>query len=174
MLLIAIIAAATVVSALGARQPTTAQKESAYTEELTRRSINELGMPVITNFYEKRLAKRIFEARDNSKLICHVYNQAMNGKLVYIGKSKGYGLPYSTQYTAPTKDKCYSSGATETTCQADPNGLYTADGLSATWLLMINEEDGSEYIMYVEPTIIVSEKKMPKRLIEKWSLPENY
>ncbi len=144
--------------------------ESDYTQALMTQSNDEIGMPDITEFYEKKLAKEIFEKRDDSSLICYVYNQNRDGQYIYVGKSMGYGLPYSTQYTAPTIDDYRSNGATLTTHQADPNALYTADGLSATWLLMVDEETGENYIMYCEPTIIVTENKLPERLIAVWSL----
>lgn len=152
--------------------------EKAYQEDLMKQSQDKIGMPEITDFYEKKLAKEIFEKRDDSKLICYAYSQNLNGKFVFVGKCMGYGLPYSTQYTNPQKivddpNGSYDAGSSIIP-QADPNGLYGADGLSATWLMMINEENGEPYIMYCEPTIIVTEKKIPKRLIESWSLPSDY
>ncbi len=150
--------------------PTQDEKERAYTESLMSQASATVGQPDITNFYEKKLAKEIFEKRDNSELICYVYSQNLDGKYIYIGKSMGYGLPYSTQYTAPTVDIDGYETQVFTKHQADPNGLYTADGLSATWLMMIDEKNGSTYIMYCEPTIVVTEQKMPKRLIVDWSI----
>ena len=151
-------------------------QESAYQEQLMQQSAEEVGNPDITEFYEKKLAKEIFEKRDDSDLICYVYNQNYDGHYIYVGKSMGYGLPYSTQYTAPEKLKQGGYANTGywavTVPQADPNGLYSADGLSATWLMMIDEETGENYIMYCEPTIVVTENPLPDRLIAEWSLPE--
>jgi len=148
-------------------------KEKEYQEELMQQSTNEIGMPEITEFYEKKLAKEIFEKRDDSKLVCYAYSQNLEGKFVFVGKCLGYGLPYSTQYTNPMKLASSYSDATALP-QSDPNGLYGASGLSATWLMMIDEETGGNYIMYCEPTIVVTEHKIPKRLVEDWSLPEKY
>lgn len=153
------------------------KQESAYQEQLMQQATDEVGNPNITEFYEKKLAKEIFEKRDDSDLICYVYNQSYDGRYIYVGKSMGYGLPYSTQYTAPEKLKEGGNSSTGywavTVPQADPNGLYSADGLSATWLMMIDEETGENYIMYCEPTIVVTENPLPDRLIAEWSLPSD-
>ena len=39
---------------------------------------------------------------------------------------------------------------------------------------MIDEETGDANIMYAEPEIMVTQMKLPKRICEEWSLPENY
>ncbi len=157
-------------SIAGCTDHTSQSEEMEYTENLMKQANDEVGQPNITEFYEKKLAKEIFEKRDDSNLICYVYNQSLDGQYIYIGQSMGYGLPYSTQYTAPTVDEIVSGGYTKTVVQADPNGLYTADGLSATWLMMVDDETGETYMMYCEPTIVVTENKIPKRLIADWSL----
>lgn len=144
-------------------------EERDYTEQLMQQANDEIGMPNITEFYEKKMAKEIFEKRDDSDLICYVYNQSLDGQYIYVGQSMGYGLPYSTQYTCPEMRDWNGSSAV-TLPQADPNGLYSPDGLSATWLMMIDETSGETYIMYCEPTIVVTENKLPKRLVTEWSL----
>ena len=154
--------------------PNNTKEERQYTEQLMQQATDEIGMPNITEFYEKKMAKEIFEKRDDSSLICYVYNQNLDGQYIFIGKSMGYGLPYSTQYTNPQTylddpHGSYDSGSVVVS-QADPNGLYSADGLSATWLMMIDETTGENYIMYAEPTIVVTENKLPVRLIADWSL----
>mgnify|MGYP007069468140 CR=1 FL=1 len=151
-------------------------QEKAYQEKLVSQANKKLGMPEITNFFEKSMAKEIFELRDDSKLICYLYTVSeMSGKYVYIGKCMGYGLSYSTQYTNPDKIERYAEvGETQVIAQADPNGLYSGDGLSATWVYMINEDTGKPQITYMEPEVIVSQAKLPKRLIETWSLPAKY
>lgn len=137
------------------------------TDEVLKEMNNEIGLPSIVNFYEKKMAKDIFELRDDSELITYAYMKNMNGKFVYLGQCMGFGLPYSVQYTNPNQ---INSGRP----QADPNGLYMPDGLSATWLMLINEETGKREIIYAEPEIIVTQSKLPRRLVEEWSLTENY
>lgn len=154
-----------------------AKQEKQQTEEIMKEISNQVGMPNITNFYEKKLAKKIFELRDDSKLITYAYTQNMDGKYVYLGTCVGYGLPYSVQYTAPERLETGGvSGSywSATIPQADPNGLYMPDGLSATWLILVDEETGEQSIIYAEPEIVVTQAKLPKRLVEEWSLPSNY
>lgn len=146
-------------------------KEERYQEDLMNQAADEIGMPEISEFYEKKLAKEIFELRDNSKLVCYAYTTSqVTGKYVYIGQCVGYGLPYSTQFTSP--EKYYSNGATLP--QADPNGLYSPDGLDATWLWLVDEETGEPSVVYMEPDLVVTQKKLPERICEDWSLPDNY
>lgn len=139
-------------------------------EKLLMESNKQLGMPAVTNFFEKELAKQIIELRDQPDLTTYAYMQAMDGKFIFLGRCIGFGLPYTTQYTNP--ETYYSNGATLP--QADPNGLYNSETTNATWLILINEETNEQEIIYSEPSIIVTQSKLPKRLIAEWSLPENY
>ena len=80
-------------------------------EQVMKEANRELGMPAIINYQERKLAKMIFELRDREDLICYAYIvNHMSGKLVYIGKCIGYGLPYSVQYTNPIKTVGWNSG----------------------------------------------------------------
>lgn len=158
-----------------------AKEEAEYQEQLMQQAADEVGTPDITEFYEKKLAKEIFELRDDSSLICYAYTRSdMTGKYVFLGRSMGYGLPYSTQYTCPEtaywgrNDTSSVSYRDYPLPQADPNGLYSPDGLSATWLWLIDEGTGEPNIAYVEPEIFVTQSKLPARICESWSLPESY
>lgn len=146
------------------------EKQTSNTEKLMQQANNELGLPNISNFYEKKLMKQIMEACDDSKLITYAYtkNEA-TGKLVYIGQAMGYGLPYGTQYTNPEK-KDYQV----TLPQADPNGLYKAQNVSATWVMLIDEKTKKAQPVYIESDITISQFKLPERLCDKTSLPEGY
>jgi len=159
-------------------EATSTTKEKEYQEKLMSQANDKVGMPDITEFYEKKLAKEIYEKRDDSSLICYTYSQNLNGKFVYVGECMGYGLPYSTQYTNPDKYLDDPNGTCDAGSvvipQSDPNGLYSSGTADATWLMMVDEATGENYIMYCEPNIIVTEHKIPARLIESWSLPSNY
>lgn len=151
--------------------------EKEQTETLMKEVGNQIGMPNITNFTEKKLAKKIFEMRDDAQLITYAYTQNMDGKYVYLGTCIGYGLPYSVQYTNPDRveNGGYSGSYWGTTIsQADPNGLYMPEGLSATWLVIVDEETGEQSVNYIESEITVTQSKLPRRLCEEWSLPSNY
>lgn len=150
------------------------EEERQYQEELMQEANDIVGQPDITDFYEKKLAKEIFELRDDSSLICYAYTKCEgSGKYVYLGRCMGYGLPYSTQYTAP-EGIVIRNGNSYVLPQADPNGLYMPEGMSATWLYLLDETTGEAQITYAEPEIIVSQGKLPARICETWSLPEDY
>jgi len=130
------------------------KKLKKQTEQLMVEANAQVGMPAIVNFQERKLAKMIFELRDKSKLVTYAYIvNHMTGELVFLGKCIGFGLPYSVQYTNPEKK---ISAYELTIPQADPNGLFMPQGLSATWLMMINPETKKAEPVYVEPEIIVS------------------
>ena len=134
----------------------------------------EVGMPNITNFTEKKLMKQIYELRDQSNLICYAYSKNMDGKYTYLGECQGYGLPYSTEYTNPEKEIDNGTDGVATIQQADPNGLYMPSSANATWLVMIDEKTGKQEVRYEESDVTVQESKLPARLCESWSLPANY
>lgn len=154
-------------------ESTSSSKEKAYQEELMQKSSDEVGMPNITEFTEKKMAKMIWEMRDDADLVTYSYVTNMEGKFIYLGQSVGYGLPYSTQYTAPEK---LAGGYTDSSVipQADPNGLYSGDGLSSTWVMLTDEKTGDVAPVYVEQELFVSTTKLPRRLCDESSLPENY
>ena len=139
------------------------------TEVLMSEANRQIGLPAIVNFQEKKLMKQIYELRDQEDLICYAYLYNRNTGEVgqFLGKCIGYGLPYSTQFSNPVK---YSGVVTDKVAdfsgrnwvysyelmpQAEPNGLFMPEGLSATWLLLI-DPSGKPRPVYVEPEIIVS------------------
>ncbi|KKN70707.1 hypothetical protein LCGC14_0428620 [marine sediment metagenome] len=135
--------------------PTADQVQQKATAQSLKEADAQIGMPAIVNFQERKLAKMIFELRDKEDLITYAYVVTWQGELVFIGRCIGFGLPYSVQYTNPMKRARDASGR-YTIPQADPNGLFMPDGLSATWLMMYDEATGEVRPVYVEPQIIVS------------------
>jgi len=134
------------------------------TKALMREANAQIGMPAIKNFQERKLAKYIFELRDKEDLITYAYIvNHMTGKLVFLGQCLGYGLPYSVQYTNPERSEYHANGGTVTLPQPDPNGLFMPQGLSATWLLMVDPKTKKARPVYVEPEIIVSPFKLGGR-----------
>ena len=125
------------------------------TEQAMQEANAQIGMPAIKNFQERKLAKMIFELRDKEDLICYVYLKSdYTGKLIFLGKCIGFGLPYSVQYTNPMKKGSYHNSTALP--QADPNGLFMPEGLSATWLMMIDPKTKKARPVYIEPEIVVS------------------
>lgn len=141
------------------------RQQAAETERLTSEAFRQVGMPDITRFTEKKLAKDIYELRDRADLTTWTYIIDLNGKLHLLGQSIGYGLPYSVQYTNPMKRE---QAHTEryTIPQPEANGLFMPDGLSATWVLLIDPNDGKPKPVYVEPQILVSPFPLPSSEIE--------
>ena len=146
----------------------------AAQREATKAAMNEaqrqVGMPAIKNFQERKLAKMIFELRDQEDYVCHAYlvNQMTGEVGQYLGKCLGYGLPYSVQFTNPEKlvyghrelsERSNFNNTAEsirTIPQADPNGLFMPSGLSATWIMLYDEAAEEFRPVYVEPQILVS------------------
>ena len=128
-------------------------------EEAMREAVAQTGLPAIRNFQEKKMLKMLYELRDQEDLVCYAYlvNQ-LNGEVgQFLGKCIGYGLPASTQYSNPEKEVFrHCQGGYGTLPQAEPNGLFMPEGLSATWLMMVDPKTGAPRPVYVEPLIIVS------------------
>lgn len=175
-----------VVMMTGCYEMSSDMKQSLATEDLMNEINNQIGLPDIQNFTEKKIFKDIYELRDDAELITHAYTRNLNGKLVYVGTCIGFGLPYSTQFTNPkryqgvvTKEVVRDGGkdwtyAYKMVDQAEPNGLFTASGMSATWLILINPDTGKREIIYSEPELEVYQSKRPVRLCAEWSLPTGY
>jgi len=146
-------------------QPTADDEDTRRQEIIQKEAQAQAGLPAIHNFQEKKLLKMIYELRDDEKLICYAYLwNEFNGKLVFIGKCIGYGIPYSTQYSNPTKtvDKNWEHGFVEQLPQAEPNGLFMPSSSEGTWLMMIDTA-GSPHPVYVEPRVIVSPFKLDQK-----------
>lgn len=133
-------------------------KQAAATEKSLAEANRQIGMPNITNFTERKLAKMILELRDNPKLATFTYIINRDGERIFLCNSIGYGLPYAVQFTNPSKLAYSRGGSLVTMPQADPNGLFMPDALSATWVIMATK-DGPQPL-YVEPQILVSPVKM--------------
>ncbi len=150
-----------------AKKPTSDELMQKKTENVMREINRETGMPALTNFQEKKNLKWIYELCDQEKLICHAYLfNEMKGEIgQYLGKCIGYGIPYSTQYSNPQKVSTVDGGQYGARNpyilpQPEPNGLFKPEGMSATWLIMIDPKTKKPRPVYVEPTIIVSPFKL--------------
>ena len=133
-------------------EPSAERRQQRQTEQLQADADARVGMPRVTNFTEKRLANMILELRDQPNLSTYTYTVDMNGKAHCLGRSIGYGLPYTTQITNPMKRLDMVEA---TIPQAEPNGLYSSDSTSATWVLLVGK-DGKPLPTYVETDITVS------------------
>jgi hypothetical protein len=135
-------------------------------EQLMQEANRQVGMPAIKNFQERKLLKMILELRDQENIVNYAYLwNEYNGKLVYIGKCIGYGIPYATEFTNPSALQRCSHGSGSgwdwrVLPQADPNGLFMPAAAEGTWLMLIDPADNSPHPVYIEPRVIVSPFKL--------------
>jgi hypothetical protein len=120
----------------------------------------QVGMPSIINFQQRKFMKLVYELTDQENVITYAYLKSdYNGKLTFLGKCMGYGIPFSAQFTNPSKivddPWRYQSGG-KVISQADPNGLFMPTSSSATWLMMIDPKTKKARPVYIEPEIVVS------------------
>lgn len=138
--------------------PTGEQKDRAQTQQLQAEAANEVGLPNITNFTEKKLAVKLAELRDQPNLATFTYIQGLDGRLICLGRSIGYGLPYSTQITNPMTVERHEGeygGGNVAIPQPDPNTLYSPADAEATWVMLVGS-GGQARATYVEPKITVT------------------
>lgn len=137
------------------------EQQRAQQERILREGTAQTGLPAIKNFRERRLLKSILEMRDQESLTTFTYTYSeMTGRIVFFCDSIGYGIPYATQYTNPSKLEDASHGsegiALATLPQADPNGLFSPGAAEGTWILC-KDPDGTDIKpVYVEPRVVVS------------------
>lgn len=123
-------------------------------EQLSLQATQSVGMPAITNFAEKRMAKDILELRDqNAATITYIVD--MNNKFRKLCNSVGFGLPYATQFTNPQRLSSTQHGVT-TLPQADPNGLFSPGSAEGTWIFCVSPQTKKATPLYVEPRVIIS------------------
>lgn len=162
-IVIGIIGILALVFITGCAQPpgtNTDKKQAEKTEKLTAEIDRQVGMPNLVNFQQKKLMKMVYELCDKEDLVCYAYIKSdYQGKLMFIGKCIGFGIPFSAQYTNPERiahQQRYDGGSFGTLPQADPNGLFMPTSSSATWLMMIDPKGGKPRPVYIEPEIVVS------------------
>ena len=153
-------------------------------ERINKQKSLSVGEPSITNFYEANQVKEIYEKRDNAELLCYAYVKNIEGKFIYLGVSKGYGVNASIQFSNPVKvvdmedfpnvPDWSGSSAPTLMPQAEPNGLFMPEGLMATYINLLDEKTGEFSLSYIEDNLNVFESKLPRRLCAEWSLPKDY
>lgn len=121
-------------------------------EKLNLETVESVPLPSITNFTEKRMLKNILELRDKV-ITTYTYVRDFNGKLHFLCRSIGFGIPYSTQYTNPLKRIQASNVVVK---QVDPNGLYQPESSEGTWVNCLNPKTQMQSIVYIEDRITVS------------------
>lgn len=155
------------VSLVGCTEESSLQTEQRRQEALAKEANAQVGMPAITRFFEKRQLKLIQELRDNPDFVTYTYVMVPGtGKRRKVcpnpeGKSIGFGIPYSTQFTSPEKI-VERLGTPVTVPQADPNGLYTPPSSDATWVICVHPEGKDPFPLYEENRITTSPIPLPE------------
>lgn len=125
-----------------------------------------VGMPAIKNFTEKRLAKDIYELRDQPNIVTYTYTTDWNGKLhsVCPTTSIGMPIPYAAQYTAPKTSRVvypvYPDGTQSSSLQhvydadqPEPNGLYMPSSADGTWVVCLSPDGMKALPVYIEDKV---------------------
>lgn len=159
--LIGAVLLAGIVAACSPQPLSSDEKQRRAQESLSQEADNQVGMPAIKNFQEKRMAKMIFELRDTS-IATYTYIFDNNGRPHWFCDSVGYGLPYSTQYTNPMR----YLGQGATLPQPDPNGLFMPPQADGTWVMCIDPEDKKAKTVYVEPKVTTSPFKLKQAIYD--------
>lgn len=151
-------------------------KQAEQTQQITKRASDAVGMPNVTNFFEKKMLKRIIEDNDNPNLITYVYIQApASNKLEYLGEAIGHGVPYSTSYTNPSYAPWgKNDSSTYTLPQPDPNGIYKPSDAKGTWVMLIDPKTKEAKPTLMEPDVVTSQFKLRKEVCDSSSLPSDY
>lgn len=134
------------------------EQVSEQTGQMMAEANRQVGMPNINNWQEKKLVRDLYELRDQEDLLTYTYIINWEGQKIYLGRSIGYGIPASVQYSNPERmvhDSGVNGRSAAFTKQPEPNGLFMPDGLSATWVFLV-DENGNPRATYVEPPILVS------------------
>lgn len=135
--------------------PSSQQREAALQERTQKESIAETGTPSIKNFREKKLLKDIYEMRDQDGFTTYTYIVAQQtGKLIFLGETVGFPIPYATQYNNPKQVRY--SGSSAVIDQAEPNGLYTPATAEGTWVMMLDKNTKKARPVYIEERVICS------------------
>ncbi len=140
-------------------KPTADGATAKQLESLQAQANRVVGMPNIVNFFERSMIKMLYELRDNPEFMTQTYIVTMNGKLVKICDSVGFGINASIQMANPQKlvsaDLGQYTGEVPIP-QMEPNGLYMPEGLATTYVMCVDAATDSLKPIYLEPDIIVS------------------
>ncbi len=150
--------------------PTSSDVQRDRQETMVAEGVSQVGVPAIVNFREYKLAKDIYEMRDQTGLVTYTYLWSdIQGKLLFFCDSIGYPIPYATQFSAPESvQRFYLPGrgnvprewGKEKLPQAEPNGLFTPSSAEGTWVMCKDPNGKDTRPTYVEPRVIVTQFKL--------------
>jgi hypothetical protein len=136
-------------------ETTTDEKQASQQAQVLEQAHMQIGMPSTPGFQEKRMVKDLYELRDKA-IATHAYiMNDMQGCLVYLGPSVGYGLPYAVQFTSPTRPQRWGESHIQVP-QTEPNGLFMPNNAEGTWIMLKDPDGPDTKPVYVEPRVVVS------------------
>jgi len=131
--------------------------------------VRQVPLPAITNWTERRAVQYLYELRDDPNFTTYSYLFVpMTGQFVLLCNSVGFGINASIQMANPEAIVEMDLGQYRgqgTLPQAEPNGLFMPEGLAATYVMCVDEENESIEPMYVEPELIVTPFPLPANLV---------
>ena len=107
---------------------------------------------------ERDLLIQLYNLR-NEKAATHAVWRSNTGKVEGDCPSIGFGLPYDTSLTNPSKAewvryRTHSAVASAVVGQAEPNGIFASTNTSATWVMCV-APSGRMAPIYVEAKVTV-------------------
>lgn len=131
--------------------------------------VRQVPLPAITNWTERRAVQYLYELRDDPNFTTYSYLFVpMTGQFVLLCNSVGFGINASIQMANPERvidDGDSAGNGYGYLPQAEPNGLFMPEGLAATYVMCVDEENETIEPMYVEPEIIVTPFQLPANLV---------
>lgn len=137
---------------------------AADLDKLLAEANKQVPLPGVTNFFERRMVRLLYELRDNPEYRTYTYITTLDGKFIKVCDSIGYGINASIQFSNPmrpvditkTPTRDFAGVNLEQAPQAEPNGLFMPEGLAATYAMCMNPKDGEIAPVYLEQEITVS------------------
>lgn len=170
---ISIMAMATALVGCGQSTATTSAdgQRRAQTEQLMREAARQIPAPAISNFQQLRWQTYLYELQDNA-IATYSYTTTMEGELIFLCPSVGYGMNASIQITNPERIWIEGQDVGSSTAsyrdvggtipQPEPNGLFMPEGLASTYVMCADRTgDGEPDPLYVESDVLVSLTALP-------------
>ena len=131
-------------------------------EKMRQEANAQVGMPGVSNFTEMKLMRQLYELRDQ-EISTYTYIPDLEGRLWHLCDSVGYGLPYGTQFSNPSKivpygNNTYAPNTSHVIPQSEPNGLFMPPTAEGTWVICGTAKELRP--VYAEPKVIVSPFKL--------------
>lgn len=117
---------------------------------------------------EREALIQIVEERNRSTPTW-TYRIALDGSLIEVCPSIGFGIPYATQLTAPERMETGGNGSSGywavTVPQSEPNSLYSPESANATWVICVI--NGMQVVQYMEEDVDIRPYRLKADRVEE-------